>query len=119
MSVVKVNLKMSKCAVEEDVSEVLQPTGNAAVQGVRTEVSHMKKSMTCSYFDGERADRKGSMRILEFHSGIRRKLVDFGEQNSCSSKLQGKAFAQRDSTGDTGHETHSGGKQQEAILCQG
>lgn len=70
---------MSKRAVEEDVSDVLQPSANAAVQGVLTEVSPMKKSKTCNYFDGELADGKSSMLLFGFDTGVRRKLAEFGE----------------------------------------
>ena len=42
-----------------------------------TSVSPMKKSKSCSFFDGEITNGKACMRVFEFDVSVRRKLVEF------------------------------------------
>ncbi len=70
---------MAKRPLEEfDVSTVAV-SPNAKVHGVVSCVSPMKRSKTCSYFDGEVTDGKNTMRLFGFDgaAGVRRKLVEF------------------------------------------
>ena len=70
--------------VEEfkDVSKVLHPSPNAKIHAVVNAVSPMKKSKTCSLFDGEITDGKACMRMFGFDTSVRRKLVEFEEPKS-------------------------------------
>lgn len=63
----------------EDVSKVLHPSPNAKIHAVVNAVSPMKKSKTCSFFDGEITDGKACMRVFGFDASVRRKLVEFEE----------------------------------------
>ena len=63
----------------ESVSEISHVSPNAKVNGVVTSLSPMKKSKTCSYFDGDLTDDKGCMRIFGFDAGVRKKLALFEE----------------------------------------
>lgn len=79
-----------------EVSEVQEPSGSASVEGILTELSPMKRSKRCSYFDGEISDEKKSMRFFGFDSSVRRKLIEYEEKKSpvvlsnCEAKLSAK-----------------------------
>ena len=64
----------------EDVSELTDTSPNAKVQGVLTRLSPMKKTSTCSYFDGQLSDGNTAVRVFGFDAGVRRKLLDFEER---------------------------------------
>ena len=74
--------KRSVVEVYEEVSEVVRASPNAKIHAVVQSVSPMKKSKTCSYFDGEVTDGKSTMRVYGFDCGVRRKLVEFGESRN-------------------------------------
>ena len=80
-------MQTRKCEVAEfeDISSILHPSPNAKLHGVVTSVSPMKKGKSCSYFDGEISDGKGSMRMFGFDSGVRRKLIEHQSQNDAVS----------------------------------
>ena len=59
------------------MSEVSCESPNAKIHAVVESLSPMKKSKTCSYFDGHITDGKATMRVFGFDSGVRRKLVEF------------------------------------------
>ena len=61
----------------EEVSEISNTSPNARIHGVLTALSPMKKSKTCSYFDGEVTDGKATMRVFGFDCGVRRRLIEF------------------------------------------
>lgn len=63
---------------EFDVSDIARPSPKAKVRGVVSTISPMKKSKTCSYFDGELTDGKATMRIFGFDGSVRRKLLEEG-----------------------------------------
>ena len=69
---------------EFEVSEVAHPSSCASVKGVVKTLSPMKKSKSCSYFDGEISDGKASMRLFGFDSGIRTKLLEYESKKSIS-----------------------------------
>ncbi len=66
----------------EDVSKVSYPSTKAKIHAMVASVSPMKKSKTCSFFDGEITDGKSCMRVFGFDAGVRRKLVSFEESKS-------------------------------------
>lgn len=68
-----------KRALEFDVSEMTCPSPNAKVHGVLSSLSPMKKTKTCSFFDGQLSDGKATVRLFGFDAGVRRKLVEFEE----------------------------------------
>ena len=69
---------MAKRSCEElQVSEVSSVSPNAKIHAVVESLSPMKKSKTCSYFDGQITDGKTTMRVFGFDAGVRRKLVEF------------------------------------------
>ena len=74
--------KRSVVEVYEDVSEVVRVSPNAKIHAVVQSVSPMKKSKTCSYFDGEVTDGKSTVRVYGFDCRVRRKLVEFGESRN-------------------------------------
>ncbi len=49
----------------------------AKIHRVLSSLSPMKKSKTCSYFDGTVTDGKVSMRVFGLDSSVRRKLMEF------------------------------------------
>ena len=55
------------------MSEISNTSPNARIDDVLTALSPMKKSKTCSYFDGELTDEKATMRVFGFDSGVRRR----------------------------------------------
>ena len=79
--------KRSVVEVYEEVSEVVRASPNAKIHAVVQSVSPMKKSKTCSYFDGEVTDGKSTVRVYGFDCGVRRKLVEFGESSRRDVKL--------------------------------
>ena len=48
----------------EDLSKVSHPFLKAEIHAVVTSVSPMKKSRTCSFFDGKISDGKACMRVF-------------------------------------------------------
>ena len=63
----------------EQVSGISHPSPNAKVHAVPSSLSPMKKSKTCSFFDGEVTDGKQTMRLFRFDTSVWRKLVEFDE----------------------------------------
>ena len=63
----------------ETVSEISHASPNAKVHGVISSLSPMKKSKTCSYFDGEVTDGKSCMRVFGFDVGVRKRLALYEE----------------------------------------
>ena len=62
-------VKMAKRSFEElEVSEVSCESPNAKIHAVVESLSPMKKSKTCSYFDGHITDAKATMRVFGFDS---------------------------------------------------
>lgn len=66
----------------EDISKVLHPSPKAKINAVLTNVSPMKRSKTCSFFDGEITDGKSTMRVFGFDDTVRRKLISYEESKS-------------------------------------
>ena len=66
--------RMAKCTFKEfeEVSEVSNTSPNARIHGLLAAVSPMKKSKTCSYFNGELTDGKATMCVFGFDSGVYR-----------------------------------------------
>ena len=58
------------------IHEISHTSPNAKLHGV---LSPMKKSKTCSYFDGEVTDGKACIRVFGFDAGVRKKLAFFQE----------------------------------------
>ena len=58
----------------DDVSDVTTVSPTAKVQCVLTRLSSMKKSNTCSYFDGELSD--GLTATIRLDAAVRRRLLD-------------------------------------------
>ncbi len=89
-----------ECEEGEDVSAVVSPSAMAKIHGVVTSISPMKKSRSCSYFDGEITDGKANMRIFGFDAaaGVRKKLLEFeGKKESVMlSKCEVKRARQGD-----------------------
>ena len=77
----------------EDVSKVLHPSPNAKIHAVVNAVSPMKKSKTCSFFDGEITDEKVCMRVFGFDGSVCRKLVEFEESKSAVTLENCEDFA--------------------------
>ena len=50
----------------ENMSDVSYPSPNAKIHSVISALSPMKKSRSCSYFDGEITDGKACMRLFGF-----------------------------------------------------
>ena len=44
--------------------------------------SQMKKAKICTFFHGEMIDRKATIHVFGFDSGVRRRLADFGDSKS-------------------------------------
>ena len=70
-----------KCECEEfdDVSMVLPSSPNAKIHAVVTTVSPIKKAKTCTFFHGDMIDRKATIHVFGFDSGVRRRLVNLGD----------------------------------------
>ena len=62
-----------KHALEEftEVSSIGRTATDAKIHGVVKSLSPMKKSRTCSYFDGHLCDGKASVRLFGFDSASR------------------------------------------------
>ena len=56
----------------DNLSEISHASPNAKVHGVVTSLTPMKKSKTCSYFDGDFTDGKGCMRMFGFDAEFAR-----------------------------------------------
>ncbi len=65
----------------QELSKVSYTSPNAKIHAVVDSLSPMKKSKTCSYFDGQITDGKTTMQVFGFDAGMRRKLVEFEDGN--------------------------------------
>ena len=58
------------------------PHPNAKIHAVVTSVSPIKKAKTSTFFHGEMINRKATIRVFGFDSGVRRRLADIGDSKS-------------------------------------
>lgn len=65
-----------------NVSEIAHPSPKAKLHAVVSSISPMKKTKTCSYFDGELTDGKARVRLFGFDCTVRRKLVEEGSASA-------------------------------------
>ena len=59
----------------DSLSEISHALPNAKVHNVVTSLLPMKKSKTCSYFDGDFTDGKVCMLMFGFDTGVCKKLL--------------------------------------------
>ena len=68
--------KWSEADQFNDLSTVTHTSPSAKIRGVVTVMSPMKKRKTCEYYNGEVADDKTHIRLLEFDDDVRQKLLE-------------------------------------------
>ena len=59
----------------DSLSEISHASPNAKVHSVVTLLSPVKKSKTCSYFDGDFTNGKACMHMFSFDAGVCKKLL--------------------------------------------